>query len=697
MGDYKPLPHSFSAGFSATPEQFTLSNALLASGPSRITLNAKVTDYSNPKLDATYDAVLDTAELARVTNNPSLPRGVIRAAGDAHYAAQKDVPMMAALRLNGALSSNALAVKTPSLATTIRDIGAHYAVSNGNADVRDLHARLLGGELTGTMQVRDLAGNSRSHLQAALRGVQLADLKSLLNSQANSNTLNNVKLAGAVNATADAAWGKTMDDLAARTDMTIAGSGAPAGGGGSVPLNGAIHARYAAAAKEVTLDQSFLRMAQTSLTANGTISNRSALQLHLQSNDLHELETTAELFKPSMQPLGLAGQATFNGSVTGTTAAPHLTGQLNATNLKVKGSSWKLMRAALDASPSAVSIRSGELDPADRGRITFALRAGLNKWAFTNTSPIQASLNASNINAQDLTRVAGSSMPVTGTVAANVQVSGSELSPVGNGSVSLNNAKIASEPVKSVNLNFQGTGSEVHSTLAVQLPSVGAANAVVNYFPKTEAYEAQLTANGIRLDQLQTVKDKNLQIAGVLNANASGRGTLKDPQLQASIQVPQLQIQNQTMRGITFTTNVANHVANFNLDSEVLNASARAHGTVNLTGAYDANVVLDTNVIPFAPLVALYAPSQAGSLTGQTEIHATLRGPLKDKTRLNAQVTIPQLSANYKNTVQVAAAGPIRADYANGVLTLEPGAIRGTGTDLRFHGRVPIANPNEPL
>lgn len=696
MGDYNPLPHDFNASFSATPEKFTLQNAALASGPSRVTLNATVTDYTNPKLDATYNAVLDTGELRRVMKNPSLPSGVINANGHAQYASQKNVPLMAGITLNGELSSNALAVKTPSMATTIRNIGAHYSVDHGNADVRNLHARLLGGELTGAMQIRDLAGNSRSHLQAALRGVQLGDIKPLLNSQANSSALNNVKLNGTVNATADATWGKTMNDLVAQTDVTLAGSGTPASGGNAVPLNGAIHARYAAASKEVTLDQSYLRMAQTSLTANGAISNRSALQVHVQSNDLHELETTADLFKP-MQPLGLAGQASFNGSVTGTTAAPHITGQLNATNLKVKGSSWKLMRASLDASPSAVSIQSGELDPADRGRITFALRAGLNKWSFSNTSPIQASLNASNVNAQNLTQLAGSSTPVSGTLSANVNISGTQLNPVGNGNVSLTNAKVASEPIKSVDLKFQGTGNEVHSTVAVQLPSAGSANAVVNYFPKTEGYDAQLTANGIRLEQLQTVKEKNLQIAGVLNANASGRGTLKDPQLQATAQIPQLKLQNQTMKGITFNTNVANHVANFNLDSEVLNASARAHGTVNLTGQYEANVVLDTSVIPFAPMVALYAPTQAGAITGQTEIHATLRGPLKDKARMNAQVTIPQLSANYKNTVQIAAAGPIRADYANGILTLQPGALKGTGTDLRFQGRIPVANPNQPL
>lgn len=699
MDGDNPLPHDLDASFTATPQEFTLSSAVLTSGRSRITLNARVTDYQNPKLDGAYDASLDTGEFARILKNPSLPTGTLRATGNAHYASRPNVPMLAAITLNGNLSSNALNVKKPSLTTTIRDVGARYSIDHGNADVRDLHARLLGGQFTGALQMRDLAGNTHSHLNAALNGVQLAELKPVLNAntKGNNSALNSVALRGTMNATADATWGKTMNDLVARADANLNGSAAPAQGGGALPINGGVHARYTAANQQVSLIDTFVRMQQTSLTLNGTVSNSSALQVRLQSNDLHELETAADLFAPKTPPLGLAGQANFNGSVTGTLKAPRLTGQLTATNLKVKGSDWRLMHASLDASPSRVSVQSGELDPADRGRITFALSAGLRNWSFSNTSPIQAQLNAQNVNAEDLTKLAGSQAPVSGTLGANVQVSGSELSPIGHGTVSLTNAKIAAEPVKSVNLNFQGTGDQVHSTVTVQLPQAGSANAVIDYAPKTEAYDARLTANGIKLDQLQTVKDKNLQIAGVLNLNASGRGTVKDPQLTATATIPQLTMQGQTMKGITFQTNVANHVANFNLDSEVLNTSARAHGTVDLTGAYDANVVLDTQVIPLAPLVAIYAPTQAGSLTGQTELHAWLRGPLKDKSRVNAQLTIPQLSLNYQNKVQLAAAGPIRADYANGVLNLQRGAIRGTDTDLQFQGRVPIANPNQPL
>src|SRR5262249_27213126 len=101
---------------------------------------------------------------------------------------------------------------------------------------------------------------------------------------------------------------------------------------------------------------------------------------------------------------------------------------------------------------------------------------------------------------------------------------------------------------------------------------------------------------------------------------------------------------------------------------------------------------LDTQVIPFEPLVAAYAPSQAGNIGGKTELHANIRGPLKRKDLLEAHVTIPQLALNYKNSIEIAAAGAIHADYVNGIIQVPRGQLHGTGTDLQFQGTVPLAN-----
>jgi translocation and assembly module TamB len=694
LEDFNPIPHDLTAQFDLTPQQFTLKNATLTSGTSQFILNATLTDFVHPHVNATYQAVLDAGQFRKILKNPSLPIGVLRADGSLEYQAKPDTPLLAVLVVDGGMSSSALQVVTPTMRTEIRDLGARYTLRNGTLEIKNMIAHLLGGELTGNMTMRDLTGKSQSHLVAALHGISVADLKALMNSP----SLKQVTVNGRVNANADATWGRTFDDMKAKGNATVNASIASANGrAAAVPLNGVIHGTYANATKVIGLSDSYISLPQTSLTLNGIVSDRSALQVRLQSNDLHELENIANEFRGAgAQPFDLYGTADFSGAVRGSMNAPHLNGQLNAANLRVHGTPWKLLRTNIDASPSAASLSNGELDPADRGRITFNLSTGLHQWAFTNTSPIQVGLNANNLNVGELAKASGVTTPIKGTFSANVAVHGTELNPIGQGTLSLTNAQIAAEPLNALNVNFNGTGEVVNAKLTARMPA-GSANGNLVYYPKTQAYDVQLQVPGIQLGQLQTIKQRGMNLSGALSLMANGRGTIQNPQLTASLQIPKLVIDNQTVNGIALNANVANHVGSFNLNSQVLNTSIRGQGTVNLTGDYQANAALDTQTIPLGAIVAAYAPSQAGKLSGQTELHATLRGPLKDKDRIEAHAQIPMLNVNYGNVIQIGAVSPIRIDYVNGVLSLQRSQLRGTDTDLQFQATVPMNNPNAPI
>ncbi|MCU1307904.1 MAG: hypothetical protein JWN45_2599 [Acidobacteriaceae bacterium] len=693
FSNFNPMPHDLDAPFDATPTTFLLKNAVLTSGPSKFMLNARLDDYVNPRVEANYDAVVDAGEFRRIMKNPTLPVGVVRAVGAMRYQSEPNREMLDSLSLDGTLSSRALQVQMPSFHGTISQIGARYSLANRNIDVRDMRARLLGGDFRGSMAMRDITGSSRSQLHAEVRGLSLPELKTLMPSA----SLKQVALGGSISAVADATWGKTFDDLAAHTDATIQASVAPAKPSSAsakpVPLNGLVHANYAARTKELALASSYLRTPQTSLTMNGTVSDRSSLQVRLQANDLHELETLADIFRtpepgPKPQPLGIYGTATFSGAIRGTTAAPQITGQLMAANLRVRGSAVRSLRTSIDASPSTIKLQNGEIQPAKRGHVNFSVNAGLQKWSFTETDPIDVVLNASQLDVTDLVIAAGSQTPVSGILSANVAVRGSELNPVGHGTISLTEAKVSNEPIQSLSLDFQGTGNEIQGKLALHIPA-GTAQGAFTYLPKQQGYDARLNATGIRLDKVQTLKARNIQLEGVLNLSASGRGTVKDPQLTAKLEIPKLQVQEQTISAITLQTDVANHLAKIALDSQAINTSLHGRGTVQLTGDYYTNATLDSQIIPLQPLVAIYAPSQAANLTGQTEIHGTLRGPLKNKAQLEAHVTIPTLQVNYKKTAQIGAASPIHFDYANGVLNLQRATIRGTETDLQIQGTIP--------
>lgn len=683
MANYAPIRSGLQARFSLNRDEFVLENALLKSGNSHLTLTAAVRNYAKePQVRGTYDAVADSGEFRKILKNASLPSGMLQAQGTMNYTARPGVPFLNAVAMNGTLTSAGLAVNTPSFRGDVRNLGAQYTIANGNLDVHNLHAGTLGGAIAGSASMRNLAGNTRSQLNLDVRNISIAAAKR----QLTAPSLRNLNVTGTLNGNLAATWGKTMNDLVASANIAVNGAAAPAGQQ-MMPVTGAIHARYNAANKSITLQNSSLRTPMGTLAMNGTLGNASAMSLNLQNVNLATLGQIAGT--PALRQMSLGGVASFNGSVRGSTASPELVGLLTIVNLRVKGTEWPLFRTNIDAQASGASLSNALLTAPNGGRVNFDLTAALRNWSFTDQSPFRVRLAAVNIDAGSLAKAAGVSTPVTGIFNANVNAAGTELAPTGRGNLSLTRANVSGQPVQSLTVKFNGTASQLNANLAVHLPRVGGATGSLVYDPKRQDYDAQLRATGLQLDQLQAIQSKHLDLHGVLNLVANGRGNIHNPELQAALTIPQLRIRNQVMKGITLQTAVANHAADFSLDSQVLDTYARARGTVALTGDYSANATLDTQAVPLAPLVAAYAPSQAGNLDGRTEIHATVRGPLKNKERLEAHITIPQLAVNYKNMVQIGAAAPIKADYVDGVLNIARSTLRGTDTNIQFQGSIP--------
>ena len=98
------------------------------------------------------------------------------------------------------------------------------------------------------------------------------------------------------------------------------------------------------------------------------------------------------------------------------------------------------------------------------------------------------------------------------------------------------------------------------------------------------------------------------------------------------IQIPSLVVQQQTISNIRLQANVANHQATAQLTSSAVNTSIKANAKVALTGDYPADATLDTQGIPLGPAARGLRARSGRKYHGQTEIHATLHGPLKNRT-----------------------------------------------------------------
>jgi translocation and assembly module TamB len=709
FGAYQPFEHSFDAQFDMTPSTFQLHRAQVTSDAARINLVATATNFNAPEVQAMYDITIDGGQVAKLINDPSVPRGLILATGSASYQQVSNVPALNTLTISGDLNSKQLVVTTPSLRAVVDNVAAHYSLAKGDAVLHDLRAGFLGGELTAQGTMKQVGGSApRSEVTASLRHVSLVQADRLVTSRSQQP----VSITGELNADAKATWGRTFDDLVARVDSTIhaqaaerhsvsANSTSSTETASGVPINSEIHATYTGANKAITLADSYLRTPQTTVKMNGTLGNRSSLAIRLQSNDLREVASIANMFntpkpgQPQRQPLDLAGSASFNGNVSGSTSAPHLTGQLAANGLHVNGSAWKVVRTGVDASPSQARLINADLEPLPKGRITMNATAGLDKWTFSKTSPLQLQLDASQLDIASLTKLVGQQIPVSGTLDTHVALHGSEENPIGTGNLSVTDASAYDEPVSSVQVNFGGTDDQAQATVSIKLPA-GSIQSNVTVRPKERTYTAQLASSGIQIEKLATVKARNLDAAGKVSIEASGQGSFDNPQVNASIQMPSLIIKNQRVANLKLDANMANHIADATLSSAAMNTNIQAKVHVNLTDDYQTDATVDTQNIELQPIIAIFSPANASSLSGQTELHAMVHGPAKNKAELEAHVTIPYLKVAYNNNIQLASAAPIHADYKNNVLTLQHSAIKGTDTNVEFEGSIPVGN-NAPM
>ena len=689
-GEHAPLPHSLAVKFNATPSAFALESAALKIASSTATLHADVTNYSSPTVSGSYDVRLHTQDFAAMSPS-ARPAGDVLLTGELHYTDDKSRPALRNASLAGQVASEAITAVSSGRRIELRKLHGKYQLANGSFRANGLVADLLGGQINTDVEMRDLDTTPTSRVRATLHGISLRDTQRI----AQQAELNRVSLVGNLDGTVNASWSGSISNLRAHSDVFIRASGkSNASSARDIPVNGAIHADYDGPKSTLVLHQTTLRIPSASLTADGEVSKRSQLQIQATASDLHQLAALAASFSSKQTaPQAVSGSATLNATVQGSMQAPQISGRLNAQNLNVEGSEWRTAAFSLQADPSHIAISNGTLVAARQGRASFGANARLRHWSYAPSDPIQANLSVTQMPVADLQRLANAHYPVSGDLSGNISVSGSQLDPRGSGSLNIANARAYDEPVQKLALNFRAEKGSIASTLNV-VTIAGAATTNLTFTPKTKAYKLNLDAPGIVLQKLHAVQAKNLAINGTLNISAKGEGTLDNPQLNASVQLPHLAIKDKAISGVKAELRMANKQADLSLDSQLVEASVRARGHINLTGDYETEASFDTSAVPLDALMAAYATVPQG-FKGQTEIHATVKGPLKDKTRLEAHLTIPTLSASYQ-ALQIGAVKPIRADYSHSVVTLQPAEIRGTGTSLKIQGSVPLAGNSVP-
>jgi uncharacterized protein involved in outer membrane biogenesis len=182
---------------------------------------------------------------------------VVKLAGSGRFENTANKTVIETLALEGNLSTSELRVHTSTVETPLRDVSLRYVLREGDLELSDLRAVLLGGRMNASFKMHEVTGAQVSELQATLNDFALARIREMVKSSPGSSGQALPAGEGKATARVKATWRKTFDTLIATVDATAAGQ-VVNGQSASQPLQADIHASYSAPAQTVSFANSYV-------------------------------------------------------------------------------------------------------------------------------------------------------------------------------------------------------------------------------------------------------------------------------------------------------------------------------------------------------------------------------------------------------------------------------------------------------
>lgn len=480
-----------------------------------------------------------------------------------------------------------------------------FQYSGGTLALSDLGARVAGGQIAGDA-VLDVAGQVRSYMFAG--AAENLDVSAL-----------------------PAAGLPVTDGLIGRATGGVVGVGSrgrvqlmaqAALGPGSVHGQAFhdLHALFWDDGGAVDLDLLRAGIGATTVYASGHVSTSGALDLAVNALDLSldQLGTRLQVGGPE-----LAGTADFDGRLSGTGAAPVVSGAVTAWGGHVGPVPFVLAQGDLTASSQGIAFpRLSLVD----GATSYQLSGGLR---FNPLAAADLHVDAEGVQAASLLGAEGAPPDLTGTLAAHLSLDGPLAHPSGAGHVTLVRGSIGGQRVDRVDVAFTGDGRQVHviDLDAVRDESRLHASGTVDL---SGPLDLNVSADHVRVADLASTLGLALDPRGTLAFSGTVRGTLKTPELAGTLHAPDLAIGGQTFDASGAIDYAAELLRISPLALTQGDASYSLSGELRLGPHPSADLTLDLTHGQLATIVSAGGLSLPAPVAGMVDGRIALTGPLAD-------------------------------------------------------------------
>ncbi len=717
IGDLRALPLAGSLSVGLGEDMAELKSLQLQSVRSHINATGKVTNFTDPRVDLSYESVIDLVQFGATTHLSELRSGMLQLHGQGSWTYKT-------LTSTGQLQVRDLEWRQGAVVLRNINAGAQYSLDKDHLSIAKLFGVVLGGTARGDIDIwnwtswggfarqhNPAVGEQRGSARLIIDHVPVAQLAAVISSS--DLPVAKLKPVGSASGTMDAKW----IGLPSRSEVTIAFDLAPPlhPESDQLPLTGRVRGLYHSSSG--TLDVAELNVATrgSRLSASGKLGPTSEnLTLAFNTNDLGELQPAlAALHGPSNIPVQIAGRGSFTGTITGkvksSTVAGHVEIQdfssvlpaalakraAQANPLLVSGTPspspnpqpvqvhWDLLKADITYSATELTVRNGLLRHGP-SQAQFDVTAALFNGMLLDDSPVTAQIKIQHAELADLQALALSNYPVSGKLDLTVNINGSRLDPRGSGDLKLTDAQIYGEPfsVISAELLFGNREAQANSIVIRHGTGQVSGNAIYNL--QTRGYVFNLLGTNFDLSKFKVIQRPKVSVAGALAFTAHGSGTFEKPSVNATLHVRSLTFNGERAGDVDADAVTVGRDLRLTAHSTYQNKAFNLDGTVEMRGDWPANIALRFAHLDIDPLIHAYIN---GRITGHSSIAGTIdfQGPLRRREQMHVAGNISEFAANIEN-IQIHNDGPLQFQVERQLLTLQHFRLVGDGTDVIVSG-----------
>lgn len=700
--DFRPLAWTAETHFTLSPQGIDVRSLRATSGRSHVEANGRLIDFRSPRIEGTYEVVLDLAEASAITRNPGIARGIVNAKGQGRWTTQDFFSA-------GKIEARELDWNGEPIVLHRAMASADFSLTPKRIALSEISGRVLNGTTTGNAEIvnwqsagRPVKGGVLSTAEEQVASLKLSfkDLavtETLMAIFSHHRSLESLHLAGTAAGTFNAQWTDSIKKLEAETAVDVIPKGAVSGG--ELPVGGHLTAGYQAATQEWRIFNLIANTRASQVHAAGVFSPHSVLNLSVNSTDLNEWQPVLRVFGSKRQiPALLHGRVWFTGKATGKVSDLTLAGNLQAQDFESlsrqpasRGSTlpqqkihWDALSANIQFSQYRFAAHDGVLKRGSTS-VGFELDTSLSRGEFSSDGQFTASLDVRGADVAETLHLAGYDYPITGTGDILLHASGSWTNPAGDGHVHLTNAQFGGRTFQHFDSGFRFEGKQMFFKDIDLRQDSGIVTGDGSYNFETHAFTSNLIGSNFDLTHVGLNQNKVL-VEGQLGFVSHVSGTLQAPTIDGQVNIKNLTLNHERVGDFVLDGATNGEELHLRGQSHFEGSELSLNGNIHLRGDWPGRINAHFNQLDIDSLLHTFL---RGGVTGHSAVAGDMRleGPLLRPRELTATGDLTDLYADIEN-IKVRNDGPVRFAVSADSLGVEQFHLIGEGTNLTAAGTV---------